>query len=242
MPARSISRSSAVASVAIGIDAYHDPYYRRDERRLRYAEADARAFHHYARSCWPDGAGHHHVLSVNASADRPHVGEVFAELARRGPFGMCLFFFAGHGDVSSDGRAWLCTATARPGEADLDTAGLDQLLSSVPADVTIAIIDSCYAEHVLHGSRFFTRLDDASARLFICSARGDQRTWEEAALGHGIFSHLLLRALSDGPVTGGRPCPSLSERRWLGAPCTRSLSGASSRRYSYSRSCWYSVW
>jgi len=57
------------------------------------------------------------------------------------------------------------------------------------------LLDCCFAEKVVENSRFFTRLDGSKARLFICSSRASQRTWEEDKLGHGVFSANLVEIL-----------------------------------------------
>src|ERR1700758_5383091 len=61
----------------------------------------------------------------------------------------------------------------------LTTARLDVALERIRAQETVVFLDCCYAEAVLNGSKFFSRLDGLNAKLYLCSSRANQRTWED---------------------------------------------------------------
>lgn len=191
-----------VGSVVIGINNYTHESYRHGEYKLEFAEADALAFHSYLTAAWPNSLADNHIVLRNQDATPSRIKSALSELAIRGPFDLIFFYFAGHGE-KGDKNAWLCTVDARPGEVDLGINELDTLISNIQSNTIILIIDCCYAEAIISRSDCMRSLMDSQARLFICSARSEQRTWEEKDLGHGIFSYVLIRALSKGSSIAG---------------------------------------
>jgi hypothetical protein len=186
-----------VGSLVIGINDYRHEYYQNGEYKLEFAKADALAFYKYLVAAWPNVAPGNHILLCDQDALPFRIKNALLDLARAGPFDLLFLYFAGHGE-KNDNNAWLCTVDARPGEVDLGIAELDALISSIQSDIVIWFIDCCYAESIVSKSDFMKSLMDSQARLFVCSARAEQRTWEEKELGHGIFSYALIKALSKG--------------------------------------------
>ena len=79
--------------------------------RLRYAAADATAFHQYARTAWEDATGVHHVLTDGNAASRA-VSDIFKEIRKAGHFDILVVYLSGHGEVGADGAGWFCLAAA----------------------------------------------------------------------------------------------------------------------------------
>jgi hypothetical protein len=163
--------------------------------RLLYAGEDARAFHRYAATAWDAKEDVHHLL-VDRSATNSAVRGVFDQVAALGRFDILIVYLSGHGDHSDDGSGSFCLADAQPGVMNLNRSALDLLLERIDADRILLFIDCCYAESVTAGMSLFASLDRRRVRIFVASARSDQRSWEDDTLRRSIFSDVLLRSLS----------------------------------------------
>lgn len=184
-------------SVSIGIVDYVAARYRESDLKLRYAVSDAVAFHRYVSAAWNGtNAEIYHRLITNRNAVQGVVETEVGQLANNGPFDLFFLYLTGHGEVGAGSTGWFCLADATPGSPSLDGPRLDRLLLSLNAKRIIAFIDCCHAEAITSSMNFFSSLDERQARLFIVSARKDQRAWEEDSLERSIFSDVLLRALS----------------------------------------------
>ncbi len=184
------------ASLVVGIQDYAHAGYRESHNRLRYAVTDAGAFNAYARAALGTTSDAQHQLLTDRGATAAAIERAATELARLGPFDLLLVYLSGHGDRDEAGRGWYCSADAEPGSPSLDAALLDRLLGPIEAATVVVFIDCCYAEAVLSGSVLFGAPGPGRARLVLCSARADQRAWEDDELGESVFSHLLLYSLS----------------------------------------------
>ncbi|TIQ87234.1 MAG: hypothetical protein E5X64_33935, partial [Mesorhizobium sp.] len=150
--------TARVASVTIGIDDYLNDHYRRPGFALRYAVADAEAFHAYLADSWPARTGATHILLPDREATRQGIDNAFARLSGPERFDLVVLYLAGHGEVGSDGRGWFCAADTGPTERGVGPAELDKLLAGIHADVTILLLDCCYAESVVTASAYFREL------------------------------------------------------------------------------------
>ncbi len=184
-------------SLVVGIQDYAHPHYRNSNNLLKYATADAYAFHKYASSAWGKIKSEaHHQLLIDRNASISSFESSANQLAQLGKLDLLLVYLSGHGE-----HGWFCLADTEPGIPNLSAESLDRFLMPIEADAMLLFIDCCYAESVVSGSRLFNSLGSKSACLFICSTRVNQRAWEEENLGQGIFSHFLLFALStDSPI------------------------------------------
>ena len=181
--------------LAVGIDAYPDlgaagPFGANPE--LKFAGADARSLAEYCREVWP---GCTTQLLLGQEATLSAIQNAVSSLAACGPVDLFICFLAGHGFQVLGSTRYLTADARLLAPAGLDREALDKILEAVKARRTLLFLDCCFAEQVVAGSRFFSGLTWSEARLYICSSRGDQRTWEEEACGHGVFTALLLDAL-----------------------------------------------
>ena len=143
------------------------------------------------------------------------------------PESTVVLFFAGHGGLESDkvgnepdGIAkYLLPWDAEPDDlfsTALPNADFNRLLTTIKARSLVVFLDACYAAGVSQrGARDMTivenpydRLSQGQGRLVIASAQPNQRSWEDASLGHGVFTHHLLEALRG--EAGGEPGANLS--------------------------------
>lgn len=188
-------------SLVIGIQDYAHRHYRESHNRLRYATSDAYDFHAYVRSAWENKSEASNQLLIDRNASISSLEHSANQLVKLGKLDLLLVYLSGHGEQEGDNYGWFCLADAEPGVPSLDSGLLDKLLSPIKADRMVLFIDCCYAEAVVSGSVLFNNLGAKNACLFICSARINQRAWEEENLKQSVFSHFLLFALStDSPI------------------------------------------
>ncbi len=188
-----------IGVLAVGVEDYKDPVYGASDLRLKYAAKDAQSFASYAEIAWLGAE----VATVVPLLDRSATVENFGQvLSKFQPESLDLFilYLAGHGDHADGGGAWFCLSDALPGRPNLTIDLIDEALERIAAPRTVLILDCCYAGAVVAGSTFFSTLATATSRLFLCSSRGGQRSWEDDEVENGIFSNVLMNGLS---ITGG---------------------------------------
>ena len=167
------------------------------EAALSYAEDDARAFSEYIRAAWPASQTECNIALYGKAVTCNAIHASLADLRERGPFDLFFLYFAGHAAEDGAGQIRFLTADEAT-EDQIYPAQFDKLIETIPASRLLLFFDSCYAERLLHEMAFFTRLDNALARLYVCSSRGGQYTWEDDVCRHGVFSAFLLDALNTG--------------------------------------------
>lgn len=179
----------------VGINDYAHGSLASSHTRLRYATEDAQTFADYLRA----SSKHAEFCCLRTLLDRQATKLAVTEAARDFvPIKLDLFilYLAGHGSTHSDAPASFYLADSTLDDLGLDSEGIDQLLIRAHAMQTIVFLDCCHAEAIISRCSFFSELADSSARVFLCSSRAGQRTWEDQSLRHGVFSNVLIRALS----------------------------------------------
>ena len=185
-----------VAAAIFGISEYSDDILNSGPNKLYYAAADAVSFERYVRAAWAAASR----LTIECRTDRAATStEWSTSIERLSTFKPDLFiaYLAGHAVLADEDNAVFCFADAHDGSGVLTSEELDLGLASIGAGTSILFLDCCHAEALVAGMRFFRRLDGRRARLFLCSARTDQKAWEDAAIQHGLFSNALIRGLAD---------------------------------------------
>lgn len=179
-----------------------------DRVRLRYATVDAENF---AQVMGTYGGIPQEQMLVVLDPDRDALDAAFAELHRRlgdaAGRTELVVFYSGHADEKG-----LLLGGQRLGYAELR-----RHISSVPADVRIAIVDACASGALIRskgGTRRPPFLVDQSSRVtghaYLASASADEAAQESDRLQASFFSHALLTGLrgaadvsADGVVTLG---------------------------------------
>jgi hypothetical protein len=193
------------ASIAIGIVAYDDRQLRVDHAELRYAVADARAFHRYVSLAWPAvETGSVHLELLDGQASKPSIEAAFTQLSAAGKFDLAIVYLGGHGQREPHGSGWFCAADAASGHRSLDGPSLDSLLALIQASSVLLLVDCCYAEATTADMAFFGRLAGSQSRLFCASARANELAWEDDELQRSVFSHVLFLALSESSPLADR--------------------------------------
>jgi len=213
--AEELSRALDPRSIAVvvGVDAYRHPAF----PDLRFAADDAEAMAELLLS--PEGGGFDRVVVLTEQADRETVlRELRNAAADLLPDDVFLFYFSGHGTLqpASDevGRLFLLPSDANP--ADLESTALELLavrefFSGLPAERKALIVDACF-----HGEGKSVLDPSAAASLDALVANTDQSSlrglgageahlfastlgrpaFEDAELGHGVYTHYLLQAMT----------------------------------------------
>ena len=202
--------------LVIGVGNYQDPAI----ADLNYTEADAQAFYDFLTGAQGGGFQKDHVrFLLNEQATTAAVKAAFRWLiSQAGAEDLVVIYFAGHGGTGED-------VTVPPDEADgvdeylitydaqktdlFSTAVRDDemadWLASFRCSNVVVILDSCFAAGATRsleqtgtragpGNRVFNDLV-GPGRLFLAASQEDEFSYEDAALGHGIFTYYLLRGL-----------------------------------------------
>ena len=134
-------------------------------------------------------------------------------LAQVEPDDSILFAFSGHGDVDSDGKAWLMPPDAKPGDAKLlkytaiPVSEIYELLGATEARQRLIILDACHAG-ASRGDAAATKLslsdiEPGKGFVELLSCDSDQLSYENKELGNGVFSHFLIKGLAgDADIAG----------------------------------------
>jgi len=209
-------------ALVVGIDAYQHPSF----PDLKFAGADARSMAELLDSA--KGGDFDRVILLEGADRESVLGElrsVREDLRRQDTF---LFYFSGHGTLAAgdeDGLLYLLPSDASPADlagTALELEGLRDFLSSLVAERKALVVDACFhgdgksvvdpdipdqrlQELLEQTSQSSLRgLDAGEAHLF-ASTLG-RPAFEDAELGHGVYTHYLLQAM-----TWGRPTADLDE-------------------------------
>jgi len=202
--------------LVIGVGNYEDPAI----SDLAYTEADAQAFYDFLTNPQGGGLQKDHVrFLLNEQATTASVKAAFRWLiSQAGVADLVVIYFAVHGGTGED-------VTVPPDEADgvdeylitydaqktdlFSTAVRDDeiadWLASFRCDNVVVILDSCFAAGATRsleqtgtragpGNRVFNDLV-GPGRLFLAASQEDEFSYEDPALGHGVFTYYLLRGL-----------------------------------------------
>jgi hypothetical protein len=170
-----------------------------DRVRLKYASSDAANVARVIREIGGVAAGDIRLLQSSSKADVldgfARLRRDVAELRGRGVRVELLVYYSGHSDDQG-----LLLAGSR--------LGYDQLraeIKSTPADVHIAILDSCASgafTRVKGGTKRAAFLADASSRVegyaFITSSSADEVAQESDRIAASFFTHYLISGLRGG--------------------------------------------
>ena len=202
--------------LVIGVGNYEDPAV----ADLKYTEADAQAFYDFLTSTQGGGFQRDQVrFLLNEQATTAAVKAAFRWLiSQAGAEDLVVIYFAGHGGTGEDVTVppdeadgvdeYLITYDAQ--QADLFSTAVrdDEMadwLASFRCDNVVVILDSCFAAGATRsleqtgtragpGNRVFSDLV-GPGRLFLAASQEDEFSYEDPALGHGVFTYYLLRGL-----------------------------------------------
>jgi len=206
-------------ALVVGIGSYED------ERigKLNYTHADARAFAGLLldpkKAALPE-SNVRLLLDREATLlniKRSISGWLFQNAT---PDSTVLIFFAGHGHVEidrggGDGHLeYLLPWDADPENlfaSSLSNVDFHRLLGTIKSDRLVVFMDACHSGGVAdRGSRDIGLAHDPAAwltegegRVVITAAKASQLSWEDDTIGHGVFTHHLLEALTGAADADG---------------------------------------
>jgi len=206
--------------IAVGINDYKNPAY-----QLSYAIDDAKA---YARLIKKNSVGIFNsveeVFVKNDAADKKGIQDAFATVAKKaGPEDVFIFYFAGHGAMSSGGGDEESKFHIIPydvtklygddqmlAEKAISADEILQLSMQVTARKQIFVLDACQSGGALtaFNARGATRekavaqLARSTGTFFLLASGAIQYASEARDLKHGIFTYALLEGL-EGKADGG---------------------------------------
>lgn len=223
------TKEGSAFALVVGIGRYRDERI----RPLNYTHADAEAFAALLtdrRRCGLPPENVRILLDEDATLFNIKNG-ISGWLYQHATSECTVFvFFAGHGGVESDRTGLEPDGTAKyliPWDANADNlfasalsnVEFHHLLNTIKAQRLVIFMDACYAGGVAQrGARDlgivanpYERLAEGSGRLVIAAAQPNQRSWEDASIGHGIFTHHLIDALSGGADLNEDGCVSIMD-------------------------------
>lgn len=179
---------------------------------LQYAERDARAVREVLAQLGGVEPGDVHAL---VQPDASALGAAFAalvtklrEAAARGARTEVVFYYSGHSDESG-----VLLGTERVAYAELR-----RRLEELPADVRIAILDSCASGAFTRskgGVRRAPFLLDASTQVrghaFLTSSSADEAAQESDRIGGSFFTHALVSGMRGAADASGDSKITLTE-------------------------------
>lgn len=200
---RGLSRDEAVEAhqhdrnhaVVIGIDQYENL------RPLNYAVADANAI---AKTLKVHGYIVHQFTDTEATAGRifRKFKEISEDIGRDGKHtGSLIVYFAGHG-FTQDDRNYLATSDTLSESIANTSIGLTELTEyaeSLKIAQRTFFIDACRndaARSVAQSNQRFVRDNYASGLAVLQSTQPGGFSYEDAQLGHGVYTHFLIRGLA----------------------------------------------
>ncbi|HVD99914.1 MAG TPA: caspase family protein [Cytophagaceae bacterium] len=220
--AKMFSENAVNASIchvfAIGIDKYKNP-----SMSLNFARDDAEAFVDSIRK----GTGNLfqkteiHTL-YDEKATRQAVLDTLEALSKKiAPQDVFLFYYAGHGSMTEDKFYFItheCTRLYDPLNLEknaISDAEMQDKLKHIKALKQIIIMDACQSGGsvellAMRGSmeeKAIAQLSRSAGIHVLASAGSEQNAKEIAQLGHGLFTYVLLKAMSgaaDGAPDDGK--------------------------------------
>jgi hypothetical protein len=200
--------ANKLLGVFVGVDAYADP-----KVNLTYAKSDAKRL---AVALKGRGSAYYasqeHNLLLDEGATRQAIAAAIEKaVAAAGPEDTILFFFAGHGVQSDDGRYYLTPSdlnlTDIPGSG-LPWSEIAATLGKTKARV-VMILDACHSG--LSGSEGLATNDDAAKSilsgshapmLVLAASKGREFSFEDPKWGGGVFTYALAETLRRKPPAG----------------------------------------
>ena len=202
--------------LVIGINEYQNPKY-----NLNYAVADATGFQETLQQGLAKITSKTHVYFVkNSEAVRANILSKLNEIAAvANPQDIFVFYYAGHGVVSAgnDGEFFLVPTDVTQLYGDdgalaqkgISASELKKIASGISAQKQLYILDACQSAGVLTTLARGAAEEKAIAQLarstgthWLTASGSEQFATEFDELGHGVFTYVLLEALSGKADSG----------------------------------------
>ncbi len=209
-----------VHAVVIGINDYKNPKY-----NLNYAVADANGFTSTVKSGMePITTKVHTYIIQNGEASRTKILETLQQVSEKAkPQDIFLFYYAGHGVVTQgDSKEFflvpydvtqLYGAEESLKQKGISANELKQIASGIPAQKQLYILDACQSAGALTAvassrgvaeEKAIAQLARSTGTHWLTASGSEQYATEFDELGHGVFTYVLLEALSGKADSGDK--------------------------------------
>lgn len=204
--------------MAIGINKYKNPTL-----DLNYAFEDAEAFLKLVKTKGKKLFNKTQVYSLfNEEATKENMLATLDEIAANArPQDVFFFYYAGHGSMVEGNFYFIPTENVRLYDLDLlideavDAATLQQKFANISALKQLVVLDACQSGGstellAVRGAgeeKAMAQLSRSSGVHVLAASGSEQFATEFAELGHGLFTYVLLEALSgkaDGAPKDGK--------------------------------------
>jgi|GEM_PF-2790589 len=206
VPPRTAAEAKAGVTwvLSIGVENY------RNIARLKYTGDDARAFANaFTEVGLVDPARVHLVAdgertSRNLPTDAATLKAAIQRIAALcDPNDTFVLYFSGHGYADPQGVMYLAANDfdiSAPAETGIPVSFVRQALLDCPAKTQLLFLDTCHSgafnlDQSLDGKLLATELAAKKGIAVICSSSGEQYSIESPKLGHGVFTHWLVKGL-----------------------------------------------
>jgi uncharacterized caspase-like protein len=197
-------------AVIVGIGKYKDPSI----PVLKYTHADADAMYQVLTDPKKIGIPKENVrLLIDQDAVMQNIRSVIGTWLwkKASEDSTVIIFFSGHGGVESDPSGaylkYLLPWDTRRDDlyaSAISSRDFEGLLQRIVSHRLVMFLDACHAGGVItrEGARdvatienFCSDLSSGAGRAVIAAAQGNQQSWEDDTLAHGVFAYHLLEGL-----------------------------------------------
>jgi uncharacterized caspase-like protein len=223
-PIAAQASAPAAHAVVVGISGYPNV-----KPGLQFSDDDAEAFSRFLRT--PQGGAFNVTLLTNELATRAGIFRALNDVAARvGDRDVVYVFFAGHSVEGADGVAYLMPwdgDETLPVVNGITAAGFMRQVADLYARASrvVVFVDACNSGALMDPEGLTRRggedinqaltavwaresalmnADEQRLVMGFFSAQGRQLSYEHPLLGHGLFTHYLLRGL-EGDADGFSP-------------------------------------
>lgn len=202
-----VKQPERLSITSIGIDQYAA-----SELRLRYAVEDAKSVaERFATSRAYSSVKPLVTLGLNAQAKRADILGRLRELEKLSPDDVAVVFLAGHG--AADGLNWWfvpqdaasITSVDQLKSIGISSDDMIEQLLRIPPSRVLLIVDTCQSGSVVDNfgrfrqRRALKKIADEAGIHILASTRPDQKAVEYPKYKHGLFTYVMLFALTSAP-------------------------------------------
>ena len=206
-------------ALLIGINEYDNPGF----DKLNYAAEDANDIY---RTLTDQEIGGFDPDDVILLVDNPTRSDLEKNLStilkKTQPDDLFLMYFAGHGKLDKSGKLCLATRDTEVENLRITSVPVDNVIGMIEetrCKNTVFIIDSCYsgaAEESYRGgapvpNESFADFASGPGKIIISASQTFGGARESKDLGHGVFTHYLVKGLEGEADDGENPYISVDD-------------------------------